>query len=403
MLDRIQDAIEDIKNGKMVIVVDDENRENEGDLILAGEKVSYEAINFMAKYGRGLICVPITETRARELELGQMVQQNTDSHGTAFTVSVDSLEGTTTGISIADRVKTIEDLGDRNKEGKDFKRPGHIFPLVARNGGVIVREGHTEAAVDLAKLAGLKPYGVICEILKEDGTMARLDDLKIFAKEHGLKVISIEDLVKYRKSHDKLVERVADADMPTEWGKFTMYGYDNELDDKEHIALVKGDVEGKENVLTRIHSECFTGDVLGSRRCDCGPQLHASMVKIEEEGEGIVLYLRQEGRGIGLFNKMKAYQLQDEGLDTVEANERLGFEADLRDYVIASQILKDLGVKSVRLMTNNPRKINGLRGYGIDVKERKEIEIKPKSENARYLRTKKEKLGHMLKLDEEVK
>ena len=403
MLDRIQDAIEDIKNGKMVIVVDDENRENEGDLILAGEKVSYEAINFMAKYGRGLICVPITETRARELELGQMVQQNTDSHGTAFTVSVDSLEGTTTGISIADRVKTIEDLGDRNKEGKDFKRPGHIFPLVARNGGVIVREGHTEAAVDLAKLAGLKPYGVICEILKEDGTMARLDDLKIFAKEHGLKVISIEDLVKYRKSHDKLVERVADADMPTEWGKFTMYGYDNELDDKEHIALVKGNVEGKENVLTRIHSECFTGDVLGSRRCDCGPQLHASMVKIEEEGEGIVLYLRQEGRGIGLFNKMKAYQLQDEGLDTVEANERLGFEADLRDYVIASQILKDLGVKSVRLMTNNPRKINGLRGYGIDVKERKEIEIKPKSENARYLRTKKEKLGHMLKLDEEVK
>jgi 3,4-dihydroxy 2-butanone 4-phosphate synthase/GTP cyclohydrolase II len=403
MLDRIEDAIEDIKNGKMIIVVDDENRENEGDLVLAGEMVSYDAINFMAKYGRGLICVPMTPTRADELELGQMVQQNTDSHGTAFTVSVDSMEGTTTGISIADRVKTIQDLGDRNKFGKDFKKPGHIFPLVAKNGGVLVREGHTEAAVDFAKLAGLKPYGVICEILKEDGTMARLDDLRVFAKEHGLKIVSIEDLVKYRKSHEILVKRVAVAEMPTEWGEFKLYGYDNELDDKEHLALVKGDIEGKENVLTRLHSECFTGDVLGSRRCDCGPQLHSSMLRIEEEGEGIVLYLRQEGRGIGLFNKMKAYNLQDQGFDTVEANEKLGFEADLRDYVIASQILKDLGVKSVRLMTNNPKKINGLKEYGIDVKERKELEIGAREENIRYLKTKKEKLGHMLKLDEENK
>ena len=348
-----------------------------------------DAINFMAKYGRGLICVPMTPTRADELELGQMVQQNTDSHGTAFTVSVDSVEGTTTGISIADRVKTIQDLGDRNKFGKDFKKPGHIFPLVAKNGGVLVREGHTEAAVDFAKLAGLKPYGVICEILKEDGTMARLDDLRVFAKEHGLKIVSIEDLVKYRKSHDILVKRVAVAEMPTEWGDFKLYGYDNELDDKEHLALVKGDIEGKENVLTRLHSECFTGDVLGSRRCDCGPQLHSSMLRIEEEGEGIVLYLRQEGRGIGLFNKMKAYNLQDQGFDTVEANEKLGFEADLRDYVIASQILKDLGVKSVRLMTNNPKKINGLKEYGIDVKERKQLEIGAREENIRYLKTKK--------------
>ncbi|UUV17330.1 bifunctional 3,4-dihydroxy-2-butanone-4-phosphate synthase/GTP cyclohydrolase II [Fusobacteria bacterium ZRK30] len=395
MLDNIKDAIEDIKQGKMIIVVDDEDRENEGDIVMAADMVSYDAINFMATHARGLTCIPMDRVRAKELKLDQMVGNNTDPHGTAFTVSVDSKD-TTTGISIRDRVQTIKDLADRNKGADDFNRPGHLFPLVAKDGGVLIRNGHTEASVDFARLAGLKPMGVICEILKDDGTMARLDDLKIFAKKHNLKLVSIEDLIKYRKENDVLVNEVAVAKMPTQWGEFNLHAYENCLDDKEHIALVKGDVKGKEEVLVRIHSECFTGDVLGSRRCDCGSQLHKAMKTIDEKEEGVILYLRQEGRGIGLYNKMKAYNLQDQGLDTVEANEKLGFEADLRDYVLGSQILKDLGVKSVKLMTNNPKKIEGLKSYGIDVVERENIEIRPNEENKRYLKTKKEKLDHML-------
>jgi 3,4-dihydroxy 2-butanone 4-phosphate synthase/GTP cyclohydrolase II len=400
MLDRIDGAIEDIRVGKMVIVVDDENRENEGDIVIAGEMVSNESINFMAKYARGLTCVPLTRERAEQLHLPQMVNRNTDSHGTAFTVSVDSAEGTTTGISIADRVKTITDLADETKGPWDFNRPGHLFPLVARDGGVLVRNGHTEAAVDLARLAGLKPIGVICEVLKDDGTMARLPDLKEMAKEHNIKIISIEDLIKYRKEHDVLMEISATATMPTTSGEFEIVAFDNKLDGKEHIALVKGNIKDKENVLIRIHSECFTGDILGSMRCDCGLQLKTAMKRIDEEGEGIVLYLRQEGRGIGLLNKIKAYALQDCGLDTVEANEELGFEADLRDYAVASQMLKALGVKSVRVMTNNIKKINGLEMYGVKVNKRKSIEVDPYKNSMRYLKTKKEKLGHILKLDD---
>lgn len=395
MLDNIKDAIEDIKQGKMIIVVDDESRENEGDIVMAADMVSYDAINFMAVHARGLTCIPMDRMRAKELKLNQMVGNNTDPHGTAFTVSVDSKD-TTTGISIRDRVQTIKDLADRNKGAEDFNRPGHLFPLVAKDGGVLIRNGHTEASVDFARLAGLKPMGVICEILKEDGTMARLDDLKIFAKKHNLKLVSIEDLIRYRKKNDVLVNEVTVTKMPTKWGDFNLHAYENSLDEKEHIALVKGDVKGKEEVLVRIHSECFTGDVLGSRRCDCGSQLHKAMKTIDEKEEGVVLYLRQEGRGIGLYNKMKAYNLQDQGLDTVEANEKLGFEADLRDYVLGSQILKDLGVKSIRLMTNNPKKIEGLKSYGIDVVQRENIEITPNEENKRYLKTKKDKLDHML-------
>ncbi|MEI6857597.1 bifunctional 3,4-dihydroxy-2-butanone-4-phosphate synthase/GTP cyclohydrolase II [Psychrilyobacter sp.] len=395
MLDNIKDAIEDIKQGKMIIVVDDEDRENEGDIVMAADMVSYDAINFMAVHARGLTCIPMDRMRAKELKLNQMVGNNTDPHGTAFTVSVDSKD-TTTGISIRDRVQTIKDLADRNKGAEDFNRPGHLFPLVAKDGGVLIRNGHTEASIDFARLAGSKPMGVICEILKDDGTMARLDDLKIFAKKHNLKLVSIEDLIRYRKENDVLVNEVTVTKMPTKWGDFNLHAYENSLDDKEHIALVKGDVRGKEEVLVRIHSECFTGDVLGSRRCDCGPQLHKAMKTIDEKEEGVILYLRQEGRGIGLYNKMKAYNLQDQGLDTVEANEKLGFEADLRDYVLGSQILKDLGVKSIRLMTNNPKKIEELKFYGIDVVQRENIEITPNEENKRYLKTKKDKLYHML-------
>ena len=397
MFNTIDEALQDLKNGKLVIVVDSEDRENEGDLVGVAENITFDSLNFMATSGRGLICVPITQARATELSLNQMVQRNTDSHGTAFTVSVDSLEGTTTGISIADRLKTIKDLATFAKSGAEFKKPGHIFPLVAKDGGVLERDGHTEAAVDLARLAGFSPAGVICEILNDDGTMARVPDLAKFAEKNNLKMITIEALQEYRKKNEFQTKLEAEATLPTRYGTFRLVGFSNTLDGKEHIALVKGDVSGKENVLARIHSECLTGDVLGSLKCDCGDQLGKALSEIEEAGEGIVLYMRQEGRGIGLINKIKAYNLQQQGYDTVDANLSLGFEADERDYAVAAQMFKLLGVKSLNLMTNNPRKINGLKKYGVEVAERKEIEIDCNPVNKSYLSTKKSRLSHMLK------
>lgn len=394
MLDRIEDAIEDIKQGKPVIVVDDEDRENEGDLIIATETASYEAINFMAKEARGLICVPVEEELAHRLNLHPMVKDNTDNHGTAFTVSVDHID-TTTGISISDRLKTIKSLIEDTAEKEDFRRPGHIFPLVAKKGGVLERRGHTEGAVDLAKLAGLKPSGVICEILNDDGTMARLPELKVFAWKHGLKLISIEDLAKYIDKRNRLVQLESEARMPTKFGNFKLRAYKNNIDQKEHMALVKGDVYGKENVMIRIHSECFTGDILGSSRCDCGNQLQEAMKRIEKEGQGVILYMRQEGRGIGIFNKLRAYNLQDQGMDTVEANLHLGFQDDMRDYLLASEIIKELGISSVKLLTNNPRKIEGLKKYGIKVEEREGLYTELTNESKKYFETKVEKLDHM--------
>lgn len=396
MLDTIQSALEDLKKGKMIIVVDDENRENEGDIVFLAQYATYENINFLVTHARGLICVPLTEERAEKLELFPMTVRNTDAKGTAFTVSVDSREGITTGISVADRLKTIKDLADNSKCSQDFTRPGHIFPLIAKNGGVLEREGHTEAAVDLARLAGAEEVGVICEILKDDGTMARVPDLKIFAKKHNLKIISIEELITYRKAHEKLVEIATEAMLTTDLGEFKIVGFKNKLDHEEHIALVKGDVSGKRNVLTRIHSECLTGDVFSSMRCECGSQLRLAMEEIDKKGEGVLLYLRQEGRGIGITNKIRAYALQSQGADTLEANLLLGFQGDLRDYASASQMLKALGVHSVELLTNNPLKIQGLEKYGTVISRVKNHETGIHSQNFSYMKTKKEKMGHKL-------
>ncbi|MGV1099249.1 bifunctional 3,4-dihydroxy-2-butanone-4-phosphate synthase/GTP cyclohydrolase II [Thiovibrio sp. JS02] len=394
----IEDVIEDIRAGKMIILVDDEDRENEGDLYMAAEKVTPEAINFMATHGRGLICLTLTPEHLEQLQIPMMVQNNQSPFETAFTVSIEARTGVTTGISAADRARTILVASDPEAKPYDIVSPGHIFPLRARRGGVLVRTGQTEGSVDLSRLAGLHPAGVICEIMKADGTMARMPDLEIFAKEHGLKIATIADLVAYRTREDKLVHRAAETRLPTRYGEFRAIVYTNDVDDHEHVALVKGEIEPGQEIMVRVHSACLTGDVFGSKRCDCGGQLHNAMRMVDKEGSGIVLYMQQEGRGIGLVNKIKAYALQEQGMDTVEANVSLGFKADLRDYGIGAQILRDLGVRKMRLITNNPKKIVGLEGYGLQVTGRLPIEMEAEPENINYLKTKKDKLGHMLEL-----
>lgn len=394
----IPEAIEDIRQGKCVIVVDDEDRENEGDFIMAAEAVTPEKVNFLVTHGRGLVCVPMTDEDLGRLELNQMVQKNTARLGTRFTVSVDVIEGTTTGISAYDRAHTIQALVNLDSKPEDFGRPGHVFPLKALTGGVLTRAGHTEAAADLARLAGFRPVGVLCEIMDSDGTMARVPRLMEIAKEFGLKMATVRGLIEYRHRTEKLVERMTTVDFPTQFGEFKLHLYRSEVDDHHHLALEKGDVAGKKNVLVRVHSSCLTGDVLGSLRCDCGPQLHEAMRLIDAEGLGVLVYMRQEGRGIGLANKVLAYKLQDKGRDTVEANEELGFPADLRDYGVGAQILADLGLTSIRLLTNNPRKVIGLKGYGLEIIERVPIEVPASEHTYKYLETKRDKLGHLLKL-----
>ena len=384
----------------MVILCDNEDRENEGDLTMAAEKVTPEAINFMAKYGRGLICLSLTEEHIAQLELPMMVEDNTSAFETAFTISIDAKKGTSTGISAEDRAVTILAAIADDAKPEDLARPGHIFPLKSRKGGVLWRTGQTEGSVDLSRMAGLKPAGVICEIMKDDGTMARMPDLELFAKEHDLKIITIADLINYRLQFESLVKRVVTTTMPTCYGgEFNAIIYESQVEHNQHIALFKGTWTEDDEVLVRVHSECLTGDALGSERCDCGEQLHAAMKKIDDEGKGVIVYMRQEGRGIGFVNKMKAYALQDEGKDTVEANEALGFEPDLRDYGVGAQIIRDLGIRKMRLMTNNPKKIVGLEGYGLIVSERVAMEMEPKGTNVRYLKTKQNKLGHLLNVD----
>lgn len=401
-IERIEAALKDLRAGKMLILVDDEDRENEGDIVMAAELIDSDAVNFMATHARGLICLTLTESDADSLGLPPMVDDNNSLYKTAFTVSIDATVGITTGISAPDRAKTILDAVKDGATPSDFVRPGHIFPLRACDGGVLVRTGQTEGSVDLCRLAGLKPAGVICEIMNEDGTMSRMPDLEKFAAKHDIKIISIADIIAYRLKKDRLVRRCAEAKLPTSFGgEFTAIGYENDIDIHEHLALVKGPIDPEVPILVRVHSECLTGDVLGSLRCDCGDQLKGAMKMIEKEGSGVLIYMHQEGRGIGLANKLKAYALQDGGLDTVEANEKLGFKADLRDYGIGAQILLDLGIKKMRLMTNNPKKVKGLEGFDLEIVERVPIETVPHSDNVEYLRIKKDKMGHILKAVED--
>jgi 3,4-dihydroxy 2-butanone 4-phosphate synthase/GTP cyclohydrolase II len=392
----IESVVADIRKGRMVIVVDDADRENEGDLIMAAQFVTPESVNFMAKHGRGLICVPTTSERLQQLGIERMVRQNRETFKTDFQISVDAAAGITTGISAGDRAETIRIMAEPTAVPDNLVQPGHVFPLRARPGGVLQRAGHTEAAVDLVRLASCRPIGVICEIMSDDGSMARLPELIRFAKKHRLKICTIADLIEFRRTREKLVERIEVVKLPTDYGDFDLYLYRSKLDNQHHLALVCGDVAGRQNILVRVHSECLTGDVFGSRRCDCGPQLHQAMRQVSEEGRGVIVYMRQEGRGIGLAPKIRAYKLQEQGYDTVEANQKLGYDMDLREYGLGAQILADLGLRTIRLLTNNPRKVVGLEGYGLEIVEQVPIRVKPNPYNARYLETKREKLGHLL-------